>query len=194
MAACPDRRRRARREPRPADRRGLAGAGEARGRARDVRPLGEREDPGLPQGEDPEARPRLAPRQGADLRRGGGQPHRRLVLERGLAQPDPPRRGAAVRVRAPGERGRRLELRRDGRRAAASGARRLDDARGRARRGRGAAGGDRRRDRGAARVRRGARARRTAARRGRATRSSSTSSTPTARLSATPSSSWARDG
>ena len=63
-----------------------------------------------------------------------------------------------------------------------------------ARRGRGSAGVDRRRDRGAARVRRRARAGRTSVPRARATRSSSISSTPTARRSATPWSSSAAVG
>ena len=157
MAQCPQPSR-ARGEPRPPDGRRLVRPGEARGRARDVGPVREREDPRLPQGEDPEAGARLPPRQGADLRRGRRQPHRRLVLERRVAESRAPGLRPAVRVRASGHRGRGVELRRDRRRPAAPGARRLDDARGRACRGRGAGGGRRRGDRGAARVGRRARA------------------------------------
>ena len=105
----------------------------ARHRSRHVGPLREREDPRLPQGEDPDAGARVAARQGAHLRGGRGQPHRRLVLERRVAQPRAPGLRPAVRVRAAGHRGRRLELRRDGRGAGAPRARRLDDARGAAR-------------------------------------------------------------
>ena len=75
---------------------------QARGRPRDVRSRGEREDPRLPQGQDPDPRPRLASGEGPDLRRGGGEPHRRLVLERGVAQPRAPGLRAGVRVRASG--------------------------------------------------------------------------------------------
>ena len=89
MATCPPRPRGARRESRPPDRRRLLRPGSARRRARAVRPVRERQDRASAR-EDPAARPRLPDRQGSDLRRGGRESHRRLVLERHLAKPRPP--------------------------------------------------------------------------------------------------------
>ena len=69
-----------------------------------------RQDPRLPQGQGAAAGARAARRQGAPLRRGGREPHRRLVLERRHAHARAPGRAARVRLRAADERRRGLEF------------------------------------------------------------------------------------
>ena len=185
---------RARRESRPPDGGRVAARARARRRARDERPLRVGQDPRLPQGEGADAGARLEDRQGPDLGRGGRVAHQRLVLVGGVAHAAAPDLAARVRLRAADDgQGGVVVLGHD-RGAADSRDRRLDDARGAARRGRGSAGARRPGARGAAADRRGARARRRSAGPGRATRSSSTCRAPPARRSRTPSSSSAPAG
>ena len=169
---------------RPPDGRRAGARRPPRGRARDHRPRVVSQDPRLPRRQGADAGARAARRQGAHLRRGGRQPHLRLVLERRRPRAHPARRAAGVRVRA-ADRGGRLALHRDRARAAEGRGRRLDGARGRAARRRGPGG-----------ARRAASSRRSATRspsssrsRGgphaKATRSSSTSSRRAARRTAT---------
>ena len=150
--------------------------------------------PGLPQGQGADAGARLEDRQGQDLGRGGRVAHQRLVLGGGGAHAPAPHLGARVRLRAADDRQGSLVVRRHDRGAADARDRRLDDARGAARRGRGAAGARRSGARGAPADRRGARPRRRPPGAAKATRSSSTWSASPARRSRTPSSSSARVG
>ena len=127
--------RRAGREPRSRDRRRDSARPQARGRARDERPRRKRQDPRLPPWQGADAGPRVASRTGADLRRSCRQPYRRLVLDGARYDAPPPDHAARLRLRAADERRVRLELYGDGRGAADARDRRLDDARGAARRG-----------------------------------------------------------
>ena len=134
--------------------------------------------PGLPQGEGADAGARLEDRQGPDLGRGGRVAHQRLVLGGGVAHAPAPDLAARVRLRAADDGQGGLVVLGHDRGAADARDRRLDDARGAARRGRGPAGARRPGARGAAPDRRRARARRRPARRRTATRSSSTCVSP----------------
>ena len=105
MAAHAGAGRRARRQQGSADRRGTRRRRQACRRPRRDGPRRERQDPGLPQGQGAAARAQAAHREGAPVRGGGREPHRRLVLERGCADAHPPGRAARVRLRASRRRG-----------------------------------------------------------------------------------------
>ena len=137
--------RAARRQPRPPERRGSGARRAPRRRPRGGGSRGLRQDPGLPQGQGADAGAHLADRPRPALRRGGREPHRRLVPERRR------RRRASARSSSPSTattcRPRPTTTGASRRRSPSSRAPRgrgLDAARGAVRGARGARGGDRR--------------------------------------------------